>query len=574
MNDVDIKIKDCLNRFKKDPVFAFSKVINIVNKQGKEVNLKPNRTQIKYLKNKGRLNFVIKARRMGFTTIEQASCVLSTRLNKNWHGLILNKDKTDNPDMFSKIKYMCDKLPTLMQGDRERDTGTSVRWEDTRSSLTIDTAGQSILQASRKGRGSNDLNFLHGTECGYWAPGTLSSIIQGAGNTMTPDGVMTFESTSSGAHNEFSRFCMEIYQKGELTDDNCWRIGDKVLHFFSWLDQDEYRLPIDNNFNENYDEEELRLIGLGADNEQLAWRRWKMNQNSDIEGVGRYTKEQKFRLEYPATFMDSMEAGGGLYFDLKVLEPLKSYYKATEAPPVQIGLMFNEHKKPVICAPTTINSFDIWQPPADNWTNRYILFVDVATGTDTSDFDVGYVLDMVSGYVVASYYGRLGADVSCQKAILLANYYNNALIGWDATGVGQGFTANIMASGYKNLFTTCNVDKKQLDVTDYGIMWTSSTKMFSLESLRADIYSQSIKIFCEKFYKETEIFAFQKESSKSPSAPDGLHDDHIMSMAGVSYMKRFCGLVPMKKQNIEAFEQVRRLTLGNKNRDRKTVTAW
>lgn len=561
-------IKEKLEKLRADPILAMSKLITVVNRQKEVVPLNLYPGQLKYIQKRRTVNYVIKPRRVGLTVVKMAEDVLNARFYKNFHSLILNKDAADNSALFNIAKGMDDRLHPYLKGEKNRDTTTILWYKDTNSSLSIQTVGMTPEQASKKGRG-NELSDIHGTEVGYWKPGQLSEVIHGAGNTRTFDSRMTFESTSSGPRGDFSRACMEMYLNGKEDSDGVWYDGDRALIFLSWLQHPEYYLPLEGNETiTDEDDEEERLFKLGAKPEQIKWRRKKLNQSkSEVISGSKYTPEQRFKQEFPATFMDAMEESQGLFFERKTMVAVKSWGEQTQDSPVTCGLTTGPNADVVVMPPDSRNRYTMWLPPAKGWQNRYIVFVDCATGDVNSDFDVGYCYDLVSNMVVCAYWGKYGNATSCAMALSMCKYYNNAILGWDRGGVGDGFSANVVMYGYPYIWHYGVHEQEKQRETTMGVHWTPRAKNFALEMLRAGIYERFHMNLCGEFYKETEFFGWQDPDDVCPTAPSGSHDDHIMCAAGIELMKHDLKLQPKQIEVNHPTKSVHMFDVGKIVRD-------
>ncbi len=148
----------------------------------------------------------------------------------------------------------------------------------------------SSAEAKTPGVGAT-LHLFHGSECALWLhPGEIER--------QTWQGIPTVGGSM-----------VLLESTGEALGDWWWRLwtdakagrNDFEAIFLSWLIQDEYRMPADDILDLTKAEQEL--VALGADREQIAWRRWKIR--NDLGG-----SEDSFANQFPHTPGDILMARG------------------------------------------------------------------------------------------------------------------------------------------------------------------------------------------------------------------------------------------------------------------------
>jgi hypothetical protein len=547
----DSVLEEHLKRCIKDKLYGLREMIKFPDKQRREVKYDPWPSQQKFIEHKGRVNAVIKIRRQGFTIGCMASMLHDCRTKNNFKAAIFNKDKEDCPRLFETLKYMAGGLPypwhmedvlkSVRKASTKRDSNTELLYPDTKSSVFITTAGQTLSQANKKGRGIPAEEILV-TEAGYIE--NLAALMQGAVNTLPDHGSFTMESTSSGPRGVLSQSFLKIRSEGDEVERNLWAMDDQRAFFFGFLEHPEYVRPSTDEVQGPIDEEEERIFSLGANQDQINWRRWKVRQfATDSENL-RLTPEQQFKREYPCTIEDALEEAGGSFFDRRIIVAVRDLARATEADPIEFGLRRSPNGEIERTQPSPGNKFEMFLPPAQGYRNRYVFFADCGQGTAESDLDVGYVLDLHISRFVAKFWGRLGAEVGSECALLLASYYSNALLGWDATGIGAEWRPFILKSGYPNVYYRTkdpNVELAKFPELS-GLLWTKQNKPYALSELKRQVYNRSLIIRDEKFYSETEYFGYQDPEDISPNATPGFRDDHISAAAGCLYISE--GIIP------------------------------
>jgi len=541
--------KEYLDRLRGNEVEALREIITIKSKQGRPIPLDPWPGQLKFLRNLGRVNAAIKIRQQGFSVVNLGRRVAAARLAlyypelRNRSYAIYTKSDEDTTTMFNHVRFMDANLPKAFQGKKQKDSAKAIHYEDTGCLIRIMTAGKTESAAVAKGRSSTD-SGVHVTEAGYIKH--LASLIAGAMGSVPDDGEITMESTSSGPRGFFSQYCLGVMQNGRETDSGIWAWGDRRFMFFGFLEHPEYYKPVPADFKDE-DDEEARLLKLGADHGQVMWRRSKIDDYGKVQKSTGLPPILQFKRDYPATWQDAFEEAGGAFFRPKIMGAVQSYVKETWPEPVHIGLRMVPGKAPERCLPTHGNAFSIYRPPVPGWENRYVFFSDVGQGRPDGDFDVGYVGDLVQREVVAKFAGRLGA-------------YFNALLGMDMSGIGAEARPYLLTSTYQNLWCRYKVENFRIEPEVVGLVWNKSNRAAAVGRMRTVIEGREWTIPDPEFYTEAEYFGYHDPDSIKAEAATGFHDDHPMAFAGLMVM---ADTAPAPRQTVVAtpFQDVKKISL-------------
>jgi len=558
-----------LRHLRDDPEFAFREIITIKNKQGQPVpfNLFPG--QKKYQRNKARVNATIKIRQQGLSVFRLAQHMKNARLAlfypemRNKQVTIFNKSDEDSATMFNHIRFMDAHLPKAFQGKKTRDSAKAVHYEDTGWLIRIMTAGKSETQAAAKGRSSTD-NYLEISEAGFIE--YLGTLLSGALGSLPSDGEIGLESTSSGPRGFFSQYCLGIMQNGREVEENVWAWDDRRFMFFGFLEHPEYFKPIPQGFKDE-DDEEKRLLNLGADPGQIMWRRAKLDDYGRAQVSTGLPPKIQFKRDYPATWQDAFEEAGGSFYNKKVLTSIQTYVKETWPEPVEIGLRKAPGARPERCLPGPGNTFTIFKLPVPGWENRYIFFADVAQGRPDGDFDVGYIGDLVNREVVAKYRARYGADLNGENALLLCAYFFNALLNFDVTGIGSEMRPTVIKAMYTNLWTRYKVDNWHMEPEAVGLVWDKSKRSEAVGRMRSLIEGREWANPDPDFYEEADFFGYHDQGSIKPEAATGFHDDCQMTQAGLVYTMDHCPHAPRQVVVASPFQDANKLSLQKQLRE-------
>jgi hypothetical protein len=238
---------------------------------------------------------ILKGRQQGCSTYVQARFYHAVTHAPGRRAYIL----THEDDATQNIFEIAERFHTNCPLEFRPSTGASNAKELSFSNLD---SGYRVGTARTKGAGrSGTVQFFHGSEVAYWAnaethfAGVMQSIPDAAGTEVI------LESTSAGPTGMFATKWAEAV-RGE---------GGYIAIFTPWFWQDEYRLPVPEDF-EPTAEEENYAEKYGLDAGQIVWRRDKI---LELNGVWH------FRREYPATPAEAFSAENpGALWTRKVIE--------------------------------------------------------------------------------------------------------------------------------------------------------------------------------------------------------------------------------------------------------------
>ena len=255
---------------------------------------------------------VLKPRRIGISTIIQASFFQKAATHSNVNGLTVAHDLDSTTELFEMTKLFYDELPPHVRpmkrfsNRRELffesdDESARSRRPGLRSKLRTATASDEELGRSK------EVHLLHASEVGFWdkADSSMLSVC----NSVAPlPGTMIFkESTPNGVGNYFHR----EWQAAKRGD------SDYFACFQAWFEFYSYQKPLEMNaeeFADSLDDEERQIQkAYNLSLEQLNWRRWCIREN-----CGRSV--DKFNQEFPQDDVSCFLLSGRGVFDGKMLQ--------------------------------------------------------------------------------------------------------------------------------------------------------------------------------------------------------------------------------------------------------------
>lgn len=566
---------EMLRRGRTDRKWAIRAFTKIADKQQREIrfNLWPFQEEIIDLLSDPTVRTLIirKYRQGGISQCLLAWHLLESRYTRNKETLILNKDDNDTAVMFNRVHFMDERLPEELQGAKKSSQSKVLHYADTNSILRIDTAGASESVSAKKGR-SATVHCLHVTEPDYIEH--LDKINQGAVNSVAPGGKIIYESTSNGPRGAMDAMIMGVRKRGqEIRKGELWRDGDTVVLFISALPHPEYRRPVPLGFELALDEderkEEERILRVGQERGMpldevegfICFRRWKVNQfvQADREGGGaNLSPARQFKLEFPVAFEDTREAAGRNYFNPGIIAAERAYVEALDPYRLVRSITRQPGGRPILGAPTEDNRVTILAAPELGYKNRYVVFGDAGQGNATSDPDCIKVLDRLKMEVVATVHGRLGAYKATQMMLALAEFYDNAWINWDMTGIGAEWRPLVLASLYPRIWTRREVESPLLEPDAVGLVWGHENKLGACSMLRAKLEHKEFRDYDLAFFDECLQFGFD-EKGKGPQASNGFTDDRVMANAGLLWTSASLPAVALAEVRPKPFQEQSKL---------------
>lgn len=547
------KFRGILRQAKADRVWALRNLVMIKDDTGQAVpfNLYPHQEEIIRLKHDPTVRTLViaKYRKAGVSVALMADAVLEARLTRNRQTMILNKDDNDTATMFDHVHFVDKHLPVEMQGPKDKAAEKDLKYGDTGGLIRTGTAGASERVSAKKGRGT-DTHVLHCTEFRFYE--RLGAIIQGATNSIPEGGKLIYESTSNGPRGEGAALINRIRRNGvKVRKGELWRLDDQVFLFLSALKHPKCRRPVPlgfalNALDEDERKEEERILRIGQEmglpidevESFLSFRRWKISgfiQQEEGGGGAKLSPQAQFKREFPVTFEDGEEAAGRNYFNTGILNAERAYVEALNPYRLVKSITRQPGGRPILGAPTEDNRVVFTAAPELGYKNRYVAFADCGQGNAASDPDCIKVLDRLQMEVVATAHGRLGASKGVPLLLALAEFYDNAWLAWDMTGIGAEWRPLIIMSLYPKIWCRRPVENPFMEPDCMGVVWGGDIKLSACSILRSKLEHKGFRDYDLAFFDECLQFGFD-EKGNGPQAANGFTDDRVVTNAGLVWV--------------------------------------
>ena len=525
---------------------------------------------------------VLKARRMGLSTVTQAFLFHQCLVNGDRRAFVTAVDRITTNNVFLMAKKMYDNLPSRGTVEKKPKKLKSPEallaaidkaaaddgMDDLRPELRRnndnelwmthpldETAGLnsrfevSVADAVHSTRGF-EIHYFHGSEIAFW--NDPDTFMLGLMQTISddPETLVVLESTANGTggyfHREFWKAWNGVDGKGNKGD------SDWQAVFYPWHAMPNYTrdLPKDKTpevMLQAFDEtllEMVRAYSLTPEQSHWAHKTWldKCQGNWDL-----------FRQEYPGKPEEAFAFSASRVFDEPQLAEIE---KGGVRKPIFVGSIEDAsgqdlgekrinlagYMEPELVRRSLADddSLWLWEHPVDGVD--YIVAVDPAAGRSSGDYTAIQVIRSDTRVQVAEVQGKIQALPTSAIAVLLSLFYNEALLSWEVNGVGHAVSLGIMQTEYWNLYQRESIEAVNFDAR-YGWTTTSASKPVMVHVGIDMIGSRRPVIRSERLIKEMRMFMELTKKAASSTilvsgdelhkrvrvgAPPGEHDDLVM----------------------------------------------
>jgi len=507
------------DRAKADPLWLIeSGKLTIKTKSGEKKKFILNSTQKRVLKIiKDRINsgkpirlWVLKARQMGISTLIEAILFAYASQRVGINTCVLADDSKGSNYIFEMQKLFYDELESYLKPRIKQSNEKKLAFR-TNSQVLIDTA-------ENKNAGHKFTFYgIHLSEVSRFPYG-VEVVMKGLCQTV-PNlaGTMIIGETTANGFNEFhQRWCDAVDGKSE------WEAV-----FLPWHEHEEYKLPLENDklypidgmkFTSNigkvkFLEEEIELQKkFNLTDEQLNWRRFYI-----VNYCNGILKD--FYEQYPSTQEEAFISTGDSFFDKDGLNEQEI------VEPKSIGNIVKFEGEYVFRENET-GLFKIYEYPKKG--EEYIIGGDTAEGLEHGDESTWVVVNNRTNETACVYNHRIPPDDFAQDGIILANFYNEAMIAPENKGYGYGVCQDIWNS-YGNIYRNIKTKEgNEKETKDLGFNTNSSTRREMLAQLNEEIKEGSTDLKDKDLIRQCQTFV---NVNGKPQAEKGKNDDLVIARA-------------------------------------------
>lgn len=428
----------------------------IVDKRGQLVPYVPNDEQLRVYAQAARQQdagvpvrlLVLKARQIGVSTAVEALIFALCATQAHRFAEVIAHDDDSATTLFEMAHRFETHLPADERRPLERSSRKEIAWAGEHASrMAVHTAGAPRQdEQSRTGR-SRTIHYLHASEVPYWSDqaATLKALLQCV--PYEPGTIVVLEFTANGAGGEAYERWQAAYQ---WQRDHPGDVSGYIPVFISWLSAPEYALPLAAGETIEPDQEEARLVRLGATPANLKWRRQILRDQFNGD-------EDAFRQEYPATPAEAFQVSGRPAIPARILRR----HETTVRPPARYLALERGASGEVRARETTADAETAWHVWADPEPGEdYAVAGDVPEGAVSDPADPKSEPDWATGVVlrrrdlatVATFRAHIEPDFLGEQLVMIAERYNQAWATPEANAAGMAALAIFTRRSYPRLY--------------------------------------------------------------------------------------------------------------------------
>jgi hypothetical protein len=529
---------------------------------------------------------ILKARKLGFSTWVQAKFMQRVTQEPFQYALTVAHRRDAARVLFDMAKLIYKRLPTEEElglgfgikpqwlGGTEvaRQTGGYMTLGDRRRPEEASTYETQTAGSAGGGRASTP-SGIHGSEVAHWEG---SDYLTGLFNALPllPDTIGVLESTANGFNHFFDLWDNAVRGAEDPETGILWAPlfygwqdnPFNALPFISDIARDRFEKTIGDPDGGGDDEEPWLLEEFGVTLEQLNWRR-EVIRGPECQG-----KLEIFHQEHPATAEQAfIGSGNPVFATILVSRAIKEAERAPEpVSGVLRGADWSERKTRAgtIMVPARalwvpeaeINEQDVdlwgmrerllvWEHPVNAVTEegkppderkpdgQYVAFADVAAGRDATteerDYSVVQVIDHLSRMQVARYRSRIAIHDYPLVVLLIAIYFNRAILAPEVTGLGIG-VVDALAKDYRYPLyrRRRSGDDQRADAREQLLGWQTDTRTKPLMEMTFGTMLKEGVHGLRDVPTARQFTTFVETDRGKHEAQRGTHDDLVMGYMG------------------------------------------
>ena len=478
------------------------------------------------------LILILKARQLGMSTFTEGLGTTLCVMYPNQSMFIMTHEEKASQQLYGMAHYYYENFPDWLKQDCE-----VIKDNQSLMSFTNGSKIQTMVaspNSSGTGRGQT-FTFAHLSEFDWWN-GDALGILAGVLSACTKDAIVIIETTANGCGN-FKKLWDKAVNDKLSGKENEW-----IPLFYAWNTDKQYRKAY-TGFELTKEEKALKEK-YGLDNEQIAWRRSKI----ETEFAG---NKALFQQEFPISPEEAFISSGQCIFDLNSINERKEELREREIQfedkgyflyGIEYDSYLNERKLKDIRWVSDHKNGYITLYEKKNIRHPYVLAVDPAG--DGSDYTAINVLDNRSSKQVCTMHinGMQSFEIACQ-AYCLGQYYNEGLLGSETNFAPEVMTY-LKELGYSNLYITQNDGNQMLVKLEkkYGFRTTTVTRPHLISLLIEYVNKNSHLINNYQTLVEAQNFVrvyktIDGKTRQKEQANVGEHDDLLMSLGIALYMR-------------------------------------
>lgn len=442
---------------------------------------------------------VLKYRRGGITTLEQADSLHRVCTTEGHHAVTLAHDADTTETIFGISTLFYERMDQMRRPRRKTKNKRELDFPSLRSRFYVGTAGSEGF-----GRGAT-LQKVHGSEVAQW-PGSIHKVkgLMAGLTEACSHGEVVLESTANGMGNWFQ---VEFFKA--MKGDSAW-----VPIFLAWYMDPANVLPLEEGEKVTPTKSEKEVVKrYNLSPEQLKWRRKKQAELGEL-----------FPQEYPEDWVTAFMVTGHLWFSQEILRKLMPLCEEPLDPMECLELGMDSE---------LVDGIQVWRAPEPEAS--YFIGADCAEGIEGMDYSCGAVLDL-EGRQCAVIHGHWTPERYGHLLSLLGEWYNEAQIAVEANEHGHSVLNTLLnTEHYPSLYRHRDYDNRGEGRPKLGWITNKKTRPILLNDLREVVHGGLMGINHMDFLGE--CFTFMDNGKGKFEARSGTHDDTVMAW-GIAWQCR------------------------------------
>ena len=422
-------------------------LLTIENKDTSVVPFKLNPIQRDALSTASGRDIYVKPGQVGFSSVKLAQRLIDTLVVPGTNTVLVAYEDFITERLLSKVDFFYNHLaglnipgfPIVHHNSTYQKT-----YEFNVNGRTVSKS--SIYIASARSAVAGRAEVIHHLLCdefAFWVPDAIPRIMVPAMKRVPPNGTIDIFSTPNAEDNSFCAM-YKMAKEGKSVFKH---------HFYPWTQHPEYRIELGDLRVELYIPEtnskefpltvdEEVLVARGVTYSQIRWRRWSIKELESLSKNGEQSGESRkyFQQEFPEDDVSCFLVAGDMYFDTMTMnQKAAGCYEAT-------------HR---------LGTSHVWFQPIDG--QRYVVSIDPGQAKVTMSAIT--VLTFINGKPVycARDAGLYSPEVTVEKAKALSQYYNKAMIVWEANG--HGLAISVLLHQYRPIYMRKDLVSGQTTLT-------------------------------------------------------------------------------------------------------------
>jgi len=450
----------------------------------------------------------IKPAQVGFSTERIAKRLKDTLTSPGTNTVLVAYEDFITERLLSKVQFFYNHLAGLnIPGFPEihHDSTYEKTFRFYVNGRVVSTSSIYIASARSYVAGrAETIHHLLFDEAPFYVPNAMENILSPALDRVPPGGTVDIYGTPNGQENDF-------YGMYQLAKE-----GKSVFtaHCYTWFMHKEYAIPLGDTrierfipetnkpeFKLSQDEERL-MFNHSLTFDQIRWRRWKIREKQSLRRSGELIL--LFSQEFPEDDVSCFLATGNMYYDDEFIGNIaKTCYDA----------------------PTHKNGLHIWYEPEPG-RRDYMVIVDPGQAKITQSVISVLCFDKdehgnIKPKWCARDAGWYSTEQEYDKACAASDYYNRAMLVWEANGHGFAFT--VLAKNRRPIYFRKDM-VRGIPTTQPG-WYTSSGKAGTKDYMLRQVHKYLPSLICHDLELVRQLRNFRRVGDRVEIVgADDIHD--------------------------------------------------